>query len=67
MDEILNCNYLHFMLFCKFNELRQPCHASVFVHDLAYHAAFVEAGHAREVNCGLGVSGSFKDSPVTCH
>ena len=46
------------------DELGQPGHGAVVVHDLADHARGVEPGEARDVHRGLGVAGADEDAAV---
>ncbi len=44
------------MFFGKFNELRQPRHRAVVVHDFTNYAYWLQTGHCCEIDCRLRVT-----------
>src|SRR5579884_222035 len=46
----------------EFHEVVEPRHRTIFAHDLADDAAWIEPGEARHVHCGLRVTGAYKDA-----
>ena len=44
------------------DEIVDTRHRAVVVHDLADHAGCVQAGEAREVDCGLGLADALEDA-----
>ncbi len=58
MDQVGNGADLDAMQLGEGFQLRAAGHGAVVVHDLADHAAGIEAGHARQVACSLGVAGT---------
>ena len=46
------------------DEVGQPRHRAVFVHDLADHAGRVEPGQARDVDRGLGMAGAHQHAAL---
>ena len=49
------------------DQVRQPGHGAVVLHDLADHAGGVEPGQPRDVDSGLGVAGADQNAPVLGH
>ena len=46
------------------DQVRQPRHRAVLVHDLAEHAGREEPGEPREVDGGLGVTGALEHAAL---
>ena len=57
-DQVGDGAELEVMVLGEGDEVRQPRHGAVVVHDLADHGGRVQAGHAGDIDRGLGVAGA---------
>ena len=55
-DQIRDGHQLHVVLFGQLNQLRQPCHGAVFVHDFHDDTGRLESCQPREIHGRLGVA-----------
>ena len=63
-DELGDRDQQQVVLLAELDEVGDPGHRAVVVDDLAQHAGGVEAGHAGQVDGGLGVAGPLEHAAV---
>src|SRR5580698_3995516 len=61
-DEVLDGTNLELVFAGEFDELRQPGHGAVVVHDFAEDADGPAIGEGDEVDDGLGMAGALEDA-----
>ena len=63
LDEVSDGHQHHVVLLRQFHQLRQPCHAAVFVHDFDNDTGRFKTGQPCKVHCGLCVTGAAQHTP----
>ena len=63
-DQIADGPDFHVVLAREGDEVVQPGHRAIVLHDLADHAGRIEPGKARDINGGLGMAGTHQNAAV---
>src|SRR5690554_650714 len=64
-DKITDSSDLHSVMLGKFDQVIEPRHFAVILHDLADHTGWIKPGQTRDIDSRLGMAGAHQHTAIT--